>query len=99
MIVSLALVVILRYVCSACAEPAALRVRRVRLNHRRDVGFKGSGVGPSRVSDRRVVSPVSRIVSLRTSLVGPSMTGALGEHWWQFMFYWGGFGERRWLES
>ena len=38
-IVSLALVVILPHVCSTGAEPAALRVRRVRLNHREMLGL------------------------------------------------------------
>ena len=54
--VSLALVVILRYFCSTGDEPATLRVRGVRLNHRGDVEVEGSSVGRSRVSDRLVVS-------------------------------------------
>ena len=56
-IASLVLVVILRFVCSTGAEPAALRVRRVRLNHRADVGVGRSSVDKSRVSDRLVISP------------------------------------------
>ena len=73
-IVSLAFVVILRDMCSTGAKPSALRVRRVRLNHREDVGFEGSyeGLGSScRIQ-------VSWIGSLRRSLVGPLVTGCVG---------------------
>ena len=63
-IASLVLVVILRCVCSTGAEPAALRVRRGRLNHRGDVGVEGLSVGQASVSDRLVVFPMSPIVSL-----------------------------------
>ena len=55
-IVTFALVVIVRYLCSCRVEPAALRVRRVRLNHSDDSGTEGVGVAQCRNSDRRVVS-------------------------------------------
>ena len=56
-IVTLALVVILRYLCSSRVEPAALRVRHGRLSHSEDVGTEGVGVAQSRISDRHVISP------------------------------------------
>ena len=39
-----------------CVEPATLRVRHVRLNHREDVRTEKCNVAQSRISDRRVVS-------------------------------------------
>ena len=54
--VMLALVVILRYLCSSRVEPAALRVRRVRLNRSVQVRTERFNVAQSRISDRRVVS-------------------------------------------
>ena len=68
-IVSLALVVVLRFVCCTGAEPAALWVGRVRLNHRRDVGVEGSGVGGQGLGSSCRI-PGSPIVSLIGSLVG-----------------------------
>ena len=53
--VALALVVLLRYRCSSRVEPAALRVRRVRVNHSDDVRTDESNVAQSRISDRRAV--------------------------------------------
>ena len=55
-LVSLALAVILRYLCSSRVEPANLRVCRVRLNHSEDVRTERSSVAQSRISDRGVVS-------------------------------------------
>ena len=52
--VALALVVILRYLCSSRVEPATLRVRRVRLNH--NEGRNGEVL--------TLFSPGSRIVVL-----------------------------------
>ena len=54
--VAFALVVLLRCRCSSRVEPAALRVRRVRLNHNEDAGTEEVNFAESRISDRRVVS-------------------------------------------
>ena len=51
-----ALVVIFRYLCSFHVEPAALRVRRVRLDHSEDVITERLNVAQTRISDRCVVS-------------------------------------------
>ena len=50
---TLALVVLLRYRCSSRVEPAALRVRRVRLNLSEDVRSEGVKRDQFRISDRR----------------------------------------------
>ena len=55
-IVSLALVATLRCVWSTGAEPPALWVQHVRVNHKGDVGKEGPSVGRSGVSERLVVS-------------------------------------------
>ena len=54
--VALALASILRYLCSFRVEPAALRVRRVLLNHSEGVRTESSNVAQSRISSRRFVS-------------------------------------------
>ena len=74
-IVSFAMVVILRYVCSAGAKPATLRVRRVRLNHKDDVGFEGSNVVRSRVWI--IVSYLGELARVFEKVFGwPSSDGA-----------------------
>ena len=52
---TLALVVLLSHWCSSRVEPAALRVRRVRLNHNEIVRTEGVHFAQSRISDRSVV--------------------------------------------
>ena len=72
-IVALDLMVLLRYRCSSRVEPAPLRVRRVRLAHREDVGVN---CAQSRISDRRVVR--ERFFEIITK----DELGILGKHCW-----------------
>ena len=87
---SLALVVILRCVCSTDAEPAALRVRGVRQNQTEMLELR----------DPALAAPASQIVLSyhgEPDRVFDKTFWLLGEHWWRFKFGWEGFGAGGWF--